>query len=101
MADLGSTIIKIVVAILGLVGIYYLYKYLTESTKTSAVIISGKQDATTLSISPVRAGNLTPLFMGGEFADSKASSIEIRLFIIKNKKAFCSTLFPKREKKLR
>jgi hypothetical protein len=70
MADIGSTIIKIVVAILGLVGIYYLYKYLTEVTKTSAVIISGKQDATTLSIASVKAGNLPPLYMGGEFAVS-------------------------------
>jgi hypothetical protein len=70
MADLGSSIIKTVVAILGLVGIYYLYKYLTEATKTSAIIISGKQDATTLSIPSVRTGNLPPLYMGGEFAVS-------------------------------
>jgi hypothetical protein len=70
MADAASTIIKVVMGILGLVGIYYLYRYLTESKKTSAIIISGKQDARTLTIDSIATVNLPPLYMGGEFAIS-------------------------------
>ena len=72
MSDLltMTTLIKIIIAILGLTGIYYLYLYLFGSSKGAASIITGKQDATTYTMTAIPKGNLPPIYMGGEFAVS-------------------------------
>jgi len=70
MAGIVTIAINIFIAILGLIVIYYLYKYLFSSSKTSVNLITGKQDATSYSPASILTGNLPPLYMGGEFAIS-------------------------------
>jgi hypothetical protein len=71
----GTMLIQGVLAILGLVGLYYLYKYLFSSDVASAMLLSGKQNATTLVSSGATAltiskNQLPALYTGGEFAVS-------------------------------
>jgi hypothetical protein len=66
----GAQIVQLILIILGLVGLYYLYLYLFSPSQSSAVLISGIQNATT--IGPITASNaaLPPIYLGGEFAVS-------------------------------
>ena len=77
MADstTGTMLIQGVMAILGLVGLYYLYKYLFASDMASAVLLSGKLDATNVkprgsAALSIAKNELPPLYTGGEFAIS-------------------------------
>jgi len=64
-------VIQGVLAILGLVGLYYLYKYLFSSDVPSAILLSGKQDASKqTSVISFTKNELPPLYTGGEFAVS-------------------------------
>jgi len=67
----GTLLFQGIIAILGLVGLYYLYTYLFVSTSAApAVLVTGKQVATTAGPIIVPANNLPPLFTGGEFSIS-------------------------------
>ena len=67
----GTLLIQGILAILGLVGLYYLYMYLFSTTEAASVtLVTGKQDATKLPFSKVDAKLLPPLYTGGQFAIS-------------------------------
>jgi hypothetical protein len=67
----GTLLFQGIIAILGLVGLYYLYTYLFVSSEAApAVLLSGKQVATTAGPITIPANNLPPLFTGGEFSIS-------------------------------
>jgi len=67
----GTLLFQGIIAILGLVGLYYLYTYLFVSTDAApAILISGKQNASTAGPITISANGLPPLFTGGEFSIS-------------------------------
>jgi hypothetical protein len=67
----GTLVFQGVIAILGLVGLYYLYTYLFVSTEAApSVLLSGKQNANTVGPIKIGANALPPLFTGGEFTIS-------------------------------
>jgi hypothetical protein len=71
----SSTIIKFIIVLLGLIGIYYLYKYLYVllPSITSYQLIGGNQSATMDTNTPpivLPSAKLPVLFEGGEFAIS-------------------------------
>jgi hypothetical protein len=68
---MGTMIIQGILAILGLVGLYYLYMYLFGTTQAASVaLITGKQDASKLPNITIPSANLPPIYTGGEFAVS-------------------------------
>jgi len=66
----GTMLIQIVIVILGLVGLYYLYKFLYASDIASVALISGKQDAKSYGPKVISANAIPPLYKGGEFSIS-------------------------------
>ena len=67
----GTLLIQGILAILGLVGLYYLYMYLFGTTEAASVaLIKGKQDATKLPMISIPSTSLPPLYTGGQFAIS-------------------------------
>jgi len=66
----GTMLIQIVIVILGLVGLYYLYKFLYASDIASVALISGKQDAKLYGPKTIGANAMPPLYKGGEFSIS-------------------------------
>jgi len=70
MADAPKSIIQIIILILGLIGLYYLYKYLFSSSQSAAIIIQGKQNATSYGPRKIETNLIPPIYMGGEFSVS-------------------------------
>jgi len=67
----GTLLVQGIIAILGLVGLYYLYMYLFVSTSAApAILVSGKQLATTAGPFIIPSNGLPPLYTGGEFSIS-------------------------------
>jgi Concanavalin A-like lectin/glucanases superfamily len=66
----GARIVQLVLIVLGLVGLYYLYRYLFAPSQSSAVLISGIQDATKLAAITATNSQLPPIYLGGEFGVS-------------------------------
>jgi hypothetical protein len=69
----GTMLIQIVIVILGLVGLYYLYKYLFSSSTASLVVLSKKSNAATIGgTTGITIANniLPPIYQGGEFSIS-------------------------------
>jgi len=66
----GTMLIQIVIAILGIVGLYYLYKYLYASDIASVTLVSGKQDAKVYGPKTIDSNAMPPLYKGGEFSIS-------------------------------
>jgi len=67
----GTLVFQGVIAVLGLVGLYYLYTYLFVSTEAApSVLLSGKQNASTAGPIKIGANAMPPLFTGGEFSIS-------------------------------
>jgi len=67
----GTLLIQGILAILGLIGLYYLYMYLFGTTEAASVaLITGKQDALKLPFRTVDSKLLPPLYTGGQFAIS-------------------------------
>jgi len=70
-SSMGTMIIQGVLAILGLIGLYYLYMYLFGTTQAASVaLVTGKQDASKLPFIKIESKSLPPLYTGGEFAVS-------------------------------
>ncbi len=67
-----STIIIVIMLLLGLVGLYYLYQYLFGAPASSFVILSDERSAKMNPSAPtvVASSSLPPLYSGGEFSVS-------------------------------
>jgi hypothetical protein len=77
----GTMLIQGVLAILGLVGLYYLYKYLFSADIAPAILLSGKHNTLSIgglgtTITPISTNQLPPLYTGGEFAVSTWINIQ-------------------------
>lgn len=62
--------VQVILVVLGIIGLYYLYRYLFASTQPSySTLLSNSQSATTSPSSPITipAANMTPLYEGGTF----------------------------------
>jgi len=71
----GTVFIQVVLAVLGIVGLYYLYKYLFSADIAPAILLSGKHNTLSIggagtTITPISTNQLPPLYTGGEFAVS-------------------------------
>lgn len=69
----GSTIVRIVIVVLGLVGLYYLYQYLFTGGLTSSTVLVGPK--TNAQVDPgkaivIPASGMPGLYEGGEFTIS-------------------------------
>jgi len=69
-SKMGTMLIQVIIAILGLVGLYYLYTFLFSPSTTGAILISEKKNATSAGPITFPKSQLPPLYMGGEFAVS-------------------------------
>jgi len=67
----NATVVQIIIALLGLWGLYALYQYLSTGPAPAVTLLSGSQPGNPQTMpAAIRSDNLPPLYQGGEFTIS-------------------------------